>query len=183
MSLYFISIFQVILGRSARCPSSWPLCTLTGTRCRSSHPAGALWWSAPSSPVISWLASPLRRATISQKRYIATPHQMSLPRCCSLTFFFSVRAGGAEDGEWDQEDPRDLQSYVWPDLQTTGHHRVGVKPPRCTHLWQIPAGLVTISPLPPPPCLSSVQHSHWRQTILWWRAHAALLFLITPPWF
>lgn len=30
----------------------------------------------------------------------STPHQMGLPSCCSLTFFsFSVRAGGAEDGE------------------------------------------------------------------------------------
>lgn len=68
---FILFLFQAIPARSARCRSSWPPCTLTVTRCKSSHPAGAPWWSAPSSPAISWPASLPCRATTSQRRYAA----------------------------------------------------------------------------------------------------------------
>lgn len=68
---------QAILGRSARCRSSSPPCTLTVTHCKSSHHAGAPWWFVPSSPATSWQESLLCQATISQRRYtIVKPLQL-----------------------------------------------------------------------------------------------------------
>lgn len=65
---------QGIQARSAKCRSSSSLFTLTVTRSKSSHHVGALLWSAPSSPAISWRASLPCLATISQRRYITTKH-------------------------------------------------------------------------------------------------------------
>ena len=103
-------------------------------------------------------------------------------------------SGGAEDGEWDQEDPGHLQGHVRPDLQAPRHHRVGVEPalthapntpnPTQTHTahththtasegwWtaclslSLFVSLYSLRTLSSPPSFP-LEHSHGRQAVLW----------------
>lgn len=85
--------------------------------------------------------------------------------------YLSVFAGGAGYGESDQEDSRHLQSHVWSDLQTTWHHRVGIKPNMTSYRWDTHnAQTHSTDCWSIPPFLSlplSLQHSHGRRHYCW----------------